>query len=66
MIINKMLCRAGLVLFFLALALVTPVRAQEAKKIVIMPFEIYGKGDNAVIRKLCIRSYRLSSRRKNN
>jgi outer membrane protein insertion porin family len=51
MTINKMLCRTGLVLFFLALALVTPVRAQEAKKIVIMPFEIYGKGDNTVIKK---------------
>jgi outer membrane protein insertion porin family len=46
-----MTCRAGLVLFFLALAFVSPVKAQEVKKIVIMPFEIYSKGDVTAIRK---------------
>ncbi len=51
MTINKITCRAGLALFFLTLVLVTPAKAQEVKKIIIMPFEIYSKGDNAAIRK---------------
>jgi outer membrane protein insertion porin family len=51
MTIHKMTCRSSLVLFFLALALVTQVQAQEVKKIIIMPFEIYSKGDIAAIRK---------------
>jgi len=51
MIINKTIYKAYLALFFLAFILVTPVSAQETKKIAIMPFEIYSKTDASALRK---------------
>ena len=51
MTINKITCRVCLVIFFLMLAVNSLVNAQEIKKIAIMPFDIYSKGDNAAVRK---------------
>jgi outer membrane protein insertion porin family len=51
MTINKITCRAFLLLFFLMLAAGNLVNAQETKKIAVMPFDIYSKGDNAAVRK---------------
>jgi len=48
---NKKIYRACLALLLLAFVLVTQVSAQEVKKIAVMPFEIYSKGDNATLRK---------------
>jgi len=51
MTINKNIYKACLALLFLAFVLVPQVSAQEIKKIVVMPFEIYSKEDNAALRK---------------
>ena len=51
MTINKTIYKVCLSLLFLAFVLVTQVSAQEIKKIVVMPFEIYSKEDNAALRK---------------
>ncbi len=48
---NKNLYQACLAILFLAFVLVTSVSAQEIKKIAVMPFEIYSKGDGKALRK---------------
>jgi outer membrane protein insertion porin family len=51
MTINKTIYKAGLALLFLAFVFLVPqVSAQEIKKIVVMPFEIYSKEGNAALR----------------
>jgi outer membrane protein insertion porin family len=51
MIINKKMYKTLLIIFFLMFVAATQVYAQEIKKIAIMPFDIYSKGDNASLRK---------------
>ncbi len=51
MTINRKIYRTCLACLLLTIFLVTPVSAQEIKKIALMPFEIYSKSDNATIRK---------------
>ena len=50
MSINKMACKVCLVLFFLAVVIAAPGYAQEIKKITVIPFEIYSKGDKAALK----------------
>jgi len=51
MTINKTAGKACLALFFLTLVIVSLVNAQEAKKITILPFEIYSKGNQAALKR---------------
>jgi outer membrane protein insertion porin family len=51
MTINKNLLKTILALVLLAVFAVPPVAAQEIKKIAVLPFDIYSKGDNTALRK---------------
>lgn len=51
MIINKNICKACYTFFILLIVLVNSVSAQEAKKIAVMPFDVYSKADSAALRK---------------
>ena len=50
MIINKTIRYTCLTLFFLTITFLSAAHSQEVKKLIILPFEIYSKGDDAAIK----------------
>ncbi|MFA5324135.1 MAG: POTRA domain-containing protein, partial [Smithella sp.] len=51
--INKLMCKIFLAFAFFIIFLIPQAHAQEAKKIIVMPFEIYSNQDKNSIRESC-------------